>query len=68
MVKLLSAQSTRPWIIVRILPKAQRCIVARFRNRQDANDHVRALYRFIPAAKFEVIFDPPEEEKQDNQA
>jgi hypothetical protein len=68
MVKLLSDQSTRPWAIVRILPNAKACIIAHFRNRQDANDHVRVLYRFIPGAQFEVMFTPPEEEEQDKQA
>jgi hypothetical protein len=67
MVRLLSNQCVRPWAIVRILPKAQRYTVACFQNRQDADDHVRALRRFIPAALFEIIFDAPEEEEQDNQ-
>jgi len=64
MVRLLSNQCDRPWTIVRILPKAQHCTVARFRNRQDANDYLRVLHRFIPAAEFQIIFDPPEEEEQ----
>ncbi len=51
----------RPWAIVRILPKAQRYVVARFRNRQDADDHLRVLQRFIPAATFEIVFDPSDE-------
>lgn len=59
MVRLLSEQCLRPWAIVRILPKAQRCTVARFRNRQDADDHMRLLRRFIRAALFEIIFDSP---------
>jgi hypothetical protein len=63
MVRLLSAQSLRPWAIVRILPKAQRCTVTRFRNRADANDHERLLRRFIPKATFEIIFDLPDEEE-----
>ena len=66
MVKqLLSNPSDRPWAIARILPSARVCIVARFRNRQDAHDHKRLLHRFIPAAKFEIIFDSPNEEQQD---
>lgn len=65
MVKLLSVQSTRPWTLVRILPKAQHYTVARFRNRQDADDYLRVLRRFIPAAEFEVIFAPPEEEQDE---
>lgn len=68
MVSRLSSQSDRPWAIARILPSAKVYIVARFRNRQDADDHKRLLYRFIPAAKFEIIFDLPNEEQEDNQA
>jgi putative acetyltransferase len=66
MVKLPSVQSNRPWTIVRILPDARHYTVAHFRNRQDANDHLRLLRRFIPAPAFEIIFVPLEEEKQDN--
>ncbi len=66
MVKLLSQQSIRPWTIVRILPKARHYTVACFRNRQDADDHLRLLRRFTPGSEFEVIFAPPEEEEQDD--
>jgi hypothetical protein len=55
-----------PWAIVRLLPKAQAIIIARFRNRQDADDHKRLLHRFIPNAEFEIIFDPPHEEQKEN--
>lgn len=51
---------TRPWAIVRLLPDASRYTVARFANRQDAQDHLRFLHRFMPAACFEVIFDLPD--------
>lgn len=50
---------TRPWTIVRLLPDASRYTIARFANRQDAQDHVRFLHRFMPAASFEVVFDVP---------
>ena len=50
---------SRPWAIVRLLPDARRYTVARFYNRADAQDHLRFLKRFIPAAEFEVIFDIP---------
>ncbi len=50
---------SRPWAIVRLLPDARRYTVARFFNRQDADDHKRFLNRFIPAAEFEVVFDAP---------
>lgn len=66
MVDLQNELCTRPWALVRILPKAQHYTVARFRNRQDADDHLRLLRRFIPAAEFEVMFAPPETEQQDN--
>jgi hypothetical protein len=38
--------------------------VARFFNRQDAEDHRRFLNRFMPAAEFEVLFDVPNEQLQ----
>jgi len=50
----------RPWAIARILPDARHYIVAHFFNRQDADDHKRVLQQFIPAAVFEIIFDPPD--------
>lgn len=50
---------SRPWAIVRLLPDAQRYVVARFFNRQDAEDHRRFLNRYMPASEFEVIFDVP---------
>jgi len=53
-----------PWTIVRILPNAQLYTVARFYNRCDAEDHKRALHRFIPAAEFEIVFDSPVNEPQ----
>ncbi len=53
---------SRPWAIVRLLPNARRYVVARFVNRQDADDHKRYLSRFMPAAEFTVIFDPPTDE------
>jgi hypothetical protein len=56
---------TRPWAIVRLLPNCQRCTIARFFNRQDAQDHVRALNRFIPNSCFEVVFEAPEIEERD---
>lgn len=59
MVNRMSGNN-RPWAIVRLLPNAQTHIVARFRNRQDAHDHLRLLKRFLPAAEFEIIFDNEE--------
>jgi hypothetical protein len=55
---------SRPWAIIRLLPEARRYTVARFFNRQDAEDHRRFLNRFMPAAEFEVLFDVPNEQLQ----
>jgi len=44
------------WAIVRILPNAQHYTIARFFNRQDADDRLRALCRFIPDGVFEVVW------------
>jgi hypothetical protein len=55
---------SRPWAIIRLLPDARRYTVARFFNRQDAEDHRRFLNRFMPAAEFAVLFDVPNEQLQ----
>jgi hypothetical protein len=55
---------SRPWAIIRLLPDARRYTVARFFNRQDAEDHRRFLKRFMPAAEFQVLFDVPNEQLQ----
>ncbi|GET37316.1 hypothetical protein [Microseira wollei] len=47
----------RPWMIVRILPGAKTHAIARFVNRQDADDRLRALRRYVPNATFEIVFD-----------
>jgi hypothetical protein len=48
-----------PWHIVRLLPKAQRITVARFRNRNQADSHARILRQLIPGGTFVILFDPP---------
>jgi hypothetical protein len=50
----------RPWLIVRILDSGQPYTVARFANRQDADDHLRFLRRFIPHSIFQMMFESPE--------
>jgi hypothetical protein len=55
---------SRPWAIIRLLPHARRFTVARFYNRQDAEDHRRLLHRFMPASEFIVLFDIPNEQLQ----
>jgi hypothetical protein len=55
---------SRPWAIIRLLPDARWYTVARFFNRQDAEDHRRFLNRFMPASEFEILFDIPNEQLQ----
>ncbi|OLT61488.1 hypothetical protein [Moorena bouillonii] len=55
----LTEDYTRPWALMRLLPKCQRYTVARFFNRQDAHNHLRFLDRYMPEAEFEVVFDLP---------
>ncbi|NEO43649.1 MAG: SPOR domain-containing protein [Moorea sp. SIO4A3] len=35
----------------------QRVVVGRFRNRSDAEGHLKALKRLMPDAKFVIVFD-----------
>lgn len=60
--KVLAADRERPWAIFRILPDSKLYVIARFRNRQDAHDHLRFLGRYMPCSVFEIIFDVPHEE------
>lgn len=50
----------RPWAIARILPGAKTHTIACFFNRQDAEDHLRTLRRYVPNGVFEIVFQPPE--------
>lgn len=50
----------RPWAIVMIRDAVQRSTITRFRNRQDADDHLRTIRRHMPQGIFEVVFDPSE--------
>jgi hypothetical protein len=52
----------RPWTIVIFLPNAQRRTIAQFCNRQDADDYLRAIQRYVPNQHFEVAFEPPNNE------
>jgi hypothetical protein len=54
------------WTIAIALPDAKQRTVARFCNRQDAEDHLRVLRRFVPSATFEIVFNPPEQALIDN--
>ena len=50
--------NSRNWTIVLALPNACYRTIARFRNRQDADDHLRFLRRAVPAIKLAIVFNP----------
>lgn len=47
-----------PWCIVRLLPEARSTVVARFRDRIDAEAHLKLLNQLTPAATYQVFFEP----------
>lgn len=49
-----------PWCIIRLLPKMQRTVVARFRRCNDAEAHLKILRQMNPDAEYAIIFDPPD--------
>lgn len=49
-----------PWCVICLLPKMQRVVVARFRRRNPAEEHLRVLKRLNPNATYEIVFDLPE--------
>lgn len=49
---------TRPWCLVRQLPKMQRVTVDRFRRYQEADARAQFLRRQMPASQYVVLFDP----------
>ncbi|MFQ4138545.1 hypothetical protein PGN35_019745 [Nodosilinea sp. PGN35] len=51
-------QLLHPWCVVQFLPHMQRRTVARFRRRNDADAHLKAMRRLSPSAQYTVMFDP----------
>lgn len=47
-----------PWCIIRLLPEARSTVVARFRDRTDAEAHLKLLNQLTPAATYQVFFEP----------
>lgn len=50
-----------PWLVVRLLPEMQRQLLARFKNRSDAEGYAQTLRRSQPHAQIVVCFDSGEE-------
>jgi hypothetical protein len=55
-------KSHRFWQLVLLLPNAQNRIIAEFRNRRDAEDHLRSIRRLAPHSNFDIIFVTPPEQ------
>jgi hypothetical protein len=51
------------WAVIRLLPNAQRLVVARFYVRSDAEGHAATLNRLVPGGIYIVMFDPIDERK-----
>jgi len=54
-------EKLHPWCLIRLLPNCQRIVVARFRKRNDADDHLRVLQRLVKNRTFVIIFDSQEQ-------
>ncbi|NJL55917.1 hypothetical protein HC928_12530 [bacterium] len=52
------------WAVVRLLPRMQRAIVARYKSESDALGHVETLRRLQPDAHYRIIFDVPLEQPE----
>ncbi|HEY9609887.1 hypothetical protein [Allocoleopsis sp.] len=53
-----------PWCIIKPLPNLQRCIVARFRRRNEAEAHLQVIRRLLPHITYIIIFDPTPEREE----
>ena len=51
-----------PWCIIRLFPNMRTQIIGRFRNRSDAEGHLRILKRLMPNVPYQIMFDIPLEE------
>lgn len=51
-------QLLHPWCVVQLLPHMQRRTLTRFRRRNDADAHLKALRRLSSSAQYIVVFDP----------
>lgn len=53
-----------PWCIIRPVSSVQMRIVARFRRRSDAEEHLKILKRLMPDVPFEIMFDIAPEDRE----
>jgi hypothetical protein len=60
----LYQQQLHPWCIVQRLANMQNRMVARFRRRNDADDHLRILRQLAPSTQHILVFDPVPEQSE----
>ncbi|NER29361.1 MAG: hypothetical protein F6J89_17480 [Symploca sp. SIO1C4] len=51
--------SNEPWAIVRLISPVQWVVITRYRSRVDAERNLRFCRQQIAEVKFELVFDPP---------
>ncbi|NEO97433.1 MAG: hypothetical protein F6K58_01700 [Symploca sp. SIO2E9] len=51
--------SNEPWAIVRLITPMQWVVITRYRSRVDAERNLRLCRQQIAEVKFELVFDPP---------
>ncbi|HEY9629879.1 MAG TPA: hypothetical protein V6C84_21455 [Coleofasciculaceae cyanobacterium] len=51
-----------PWCIILQLPKMQRVVVSRHRQRSEAEAHLKILRQLSPASTYVLVFDPPNDQ------
>jgi len=56
-----------PWCIIKPLPNLQRCTVARFRRRNEAEAHLQVIRRLLPHITYTIVFDPMPEQDESNE-
>ena len=54
-----------PWCIIKPLPNLQRCVIARFRRRNEAEAHLQVIRRLVPHIRYTIVFDPISEQEDD---
>lgn len=57
-------EQLHPWCIIKPLPNLQRCIVARFRRRNEAESHLQVIRRLMPHITYSIVFDPTPQQEE----
>lgn len=47
----------KPWAVARQRPNLQWVIIARYKSRSDADEHLLLLRQRVPNIQFKVVFD-----------